>query len=64
MAEEKKSSGVTEASIVLSVLAFLEPAASYVAGHPILPDPWSQLVLGVLGVTIYFLRRAAKKREA
>lgn len=64
MAEEKSKSGVTEMSIVLSLLAFLEPAVGYLAGHPVIPDPWSQLVLGVLGVTIFLLRRAAKKKEA
>lgn len=64
MAEEKrKRTGITEAAVVTALLGFLEPAASYLSGTDLIPDPWDKLTFGALGVVLYFLRRASKKTE-
>jgi hypothetical protein len=62
--EKRKRTGITEVAAVTAALGFLEPEVSYLTGHSIVPDPWDKLLLGVLGVGIYFLRRAAKKADA
>lgn len=63
MAESKKT-GITEIAVVTFLLSILEPAASFVTGNPMIPDPFDKFLFGSLALTTWFLRRRAKKAEA
>lgn len=67
MAEVQKT-GVSEAAIGLGVgagaVSILEPVLQYIIGHPVLPDPWDKLAIGVLAAAIWGARKIQKRQAA
>jgi hypothetical protein len=57
-----EKTGITEAGILVTILGMADGAQHLLLANPILPDPWGGFALGTLGLVVYFLRRAAKKK--
>ncbi len=55
-----QKTGLTEAGVAVAVLGGLEAAQQMLLQTPIIPPPWGALVLSLLGVGVFILRRRSK----
>ena len=58
-----KKTGLSEASIFVAIYGAVEAAQSFLLENPIIPEPWGGLVLGILGVGMFFVRQKTKASE-
>jgi len=58
-----KKTGITEASIFVAIYGAVEAAQSFLLESPVIPEPWGGLVLGILGVGMFFIRKKMKTEE-